>query len=99
MKLAGDEMWDPARAQEQEERMNEWLADVRGRRGRKVVVVECGVGDSAMRARGERVASAMEGTLVRIDARDARVQRDHIGIAMDAGEAVERIEVELRKLL
>lgn len=99
MKLAGDEMWDAARAQEQEERMNEWLADVRGRRGRKVVVVECGVGDSAMRARGERVASAMEGTLVRIDARDARVQRDHIGIAMNADEAVERIEVELRKLL
>lgn len=99
VKLAGDEMWDPSRVQEQEERMNEWLADVRGRRGRKVVVVECGVGDPAMRARGERVASAMEGTLVRIDARDAHVPRAHVGIEVETAEAVERIEVQLRKIL
>jgi hypothetical protein len=99
VRLAADEMWDPSRAQEQEERMNEWLADVRGRRGRKVVVVECGVGDAAMRARGERIAKAMDGTLVRIDARDASVAREHVGVAADVREACERIEVELRKLL
>jgi NAD-dependent SIR2 family protein deacetylase len=99
VELAGDEMFDPSRAHEQEDRMNEWLADVRGKRGRKLVVVECGVGDAPTRARTERIVAAMAATLVRIDARGADVAREHVGLAMDARDAMERIEVELRRIL
>lgn len=99
VRLLADDLWDPSRALEQEERMNEWLADVRAKRGRKLVVVELGAGDAGARARGARIAAAMGGTLVRIDPRDAHVGRDHVGVKMDVREAAERIEVELRKLL
>jgi NAD-dependent SIR2 family protein deacetylase len=98
--LLRDEKWDSLRAVEQEDRLNEWLADVRAARGRKLIVVECGVDASSktMRTKGERIAAAMEATLVRIHPCDARAPRGHVGVELGVGEAIEAIDRELRKL-
>jgi NAD-dependent SIR2 family protein deacetylase len=98
--LPEDKEWDPARAHEQEERLNLWLGELRGQRDRKLVVVECGVApeDVGMRARGERMVAAMGGTLVRIDERDAHVKAPNVGIEMPPGEAIAAIDVGIARL-
>ena len=98
--LHGDEKWDSSRAVEQEDRLNAWLAEARAGHGRKLVVVECGVDatSAATRTKGERIAAAMDGTLVRIHPRDAQTARGHVGVPLGVGVAIEAIDRELAKL-
>lgn len=98
--LLEDAKWDSSRAVEQEEHLNAWLADVRTQRGRKLVVLECGVDatSTATRTKCERIAAAMEATLVRIHPSDARTPREHVGVELGVGAAIESIDRELRKL-
>jgi hypothetical protein len=96
VRLRGDEAWDDARTAEQETAMNEWLAFARARTGRRVVVIECGVDDAELRARGERIAAATGGLFVRVNERDARGRRGDVCVDEGAGEALDAIEVALR---
>jgi NAD-dependent SIR2 family protein deacetylase len=90
-----DREWNPWRANEQEDRMNSWLAELRGRPGRKVVVVELGAArDALVQKRGERVAAAMGGTLVRIG---AGVKGD-VAVPMEIREGILAVDRELARL-
>jgi len=64
--MFNDGAWVDVVAREQEQRFDEWLAGVRGRR---VVVIECGAGTAiaTMRRLGERLAERSLATLVRIN--------------------------------
>ena len=90
----GDKEWEASRAQEQEDRLNDWLAELRAAPARKLVVVECAASqDPDVRTRAERVALALGGTLVRIDPRDARVARaGDVGVQMEVAEALLAID-------
>ena len=100
--LLDDAKWDSSRAVEQEEHLNAWLAEVRAQPGRKVVVLECGVDPSSTptRTKCERIAAAMEATLVRIHPRDADSPRarGHVGVALGIGAAIDAIDLEWRRL-
>jgi NAD-dependent SIR2 family protein deacetylase len=64
--------WDSTRYEEQRDRMNLWLANVRAEPDAKIVVVECGAGTAipTVRERSERIAHMTGGTLIRINVRE-----------------------------
>src|SRR5512139_370834 len=80
--MFGDYGWDDERTGEQEARLSSWLAEV-GRRGGKLVVVECGAGKAVptVRMTSERIAQRLGATLVRLNVRENDVPRGQIGIA------------------
>jgi hypothetical protein len=96
--MESDAAWDPSRALEQEDRLNAWLGELRAKRARKVVVLECGVdAGEATRARAERVAAAMGATIVRVHETDARVpSAGHVKVSLPVREALDAIAVEIR---
>jgi NAD-dependent SIR2 family protein deacetylase len=89
-----DDRWDSTRYDEQRDRLNLWLANVRAEPDAKIVVVECGAGTAipTVRERSERVAHMTGGTLVRINVREAQGPRGAVSIAMGAKAALEAIE-------
>jgi NAD-dependent SIR2 family protein deacetylase len=90
-----DADFDPWRAHEQEDRMNSWLAELRGKPGKKLLVLELGAGrDPLVQKTGERVAAAMGGTLVRVDP----LAKGHVSIAMDVKEGIAAIDTELARV-
>lgn len=97
--MESDNAWDPSRALEQEDRLNAWLAELRSKKApRKLVVLECGVdAGEAARARAERIAAAMQATIVRVHETDARVpSASHVGVVLPVREALDAIAIELR---
>jgi NAD-dependent SIR2 family protein deacetylase len=88
-----DYEWDSTRYDEQRDRLSAWLADVRAK-GAKVVVVECGAGTAipTVRERSERVAYLTGGALVRINVREHAVPKGQIAIPMGARSALEAID-------
>lgn len=76
--MFGDFGWDSRRTEEQEERLDDWLAAVDG----PLVIVELGAGLAVPSVRffSERLASSRDATLIRINPRDAH----------DGGESVRR---------
>ena len=93
MLLFGDGDWDGSRADAQEERMSQWLAERRAAK-EKIVVVECGAGTAipSVRMTSERLASRADATLVRINVREPEVPAGHIGIAGPARATLEAID-------
>lgn len=93
--MFGDDGWDDTRTRLQESRLEDWLSTLARARVGEVVVVECGAGTHVPTVRmfSERVARALSGTLIRINAREPEVPDDaaHIGIAMPARAALEGI--------
>jgi hypothetical protein len=99
--LPDDKGWDGAREAMQEERLDTWLGGLRDQRDRKVVVLECGakLRDAAgLRARSERAAAALNGTLVRITESNATATSPHVAIEMPIVEALAAIDTALARI-
>jgi hypothetical protein len=99
--LPDDKGWDSAREAMQEERLDTWLGGLREQRDRKVVVLECGAkprDPSGLRARSERAAAAMGGTLVRIAEEQATASPPHIAIEMPIVDALVAIDTALARI-
>jgi NAD-dependent SIR2 family protein deacetylase len=92
--MFGDWHWIPGRTAEQERRFSDWLARAAGP---KLVIVELGAGSAVptVRMTSEQIASRSGATLVRINPREPRVRYGHVGLAMDALEALEAIDERL----
>lgn len=89
--MFGDGFWDGARTDEQEARLEAWLARLTGAR---IAVVECGAGTAipSVRMFSERLARAGNGTLVRINVREPDGPDGSIGLAMGALDALRAID-------
>jgi NAD-dependent SIR2 family protein deacetylase len=92
--MFGDWHWIPGRTAHQERRFSEWLATAAGP---DLVVIELGAGSAVptVRMTSERVASRCGATLIRINPREPQVSPGHIGLAMNALEALEAIDEQL----
>ncbi|MBN1566897.1 MAG: NAD-dependent protein deacetylase [Acidobacteria bacterium] len=88
--MFGDWDWDERRTGEQQQRLNRWLQEIRGA---NLAIVECGSGQtiSTVRRFCEEV-SRPDGTLIRINPREAEVPAGHIGIAAGALETLQAID-------
>ena len=89
--MFGDWHWIPGRTAAQEQRFSDWLATAAGP---KLVIVELGAGSAVptVRMTSEQIASRSGATLVRINPREPQVRHGHVGLAMDAQEALEAID-------
>jgi NAD-dependent SIR2 family protein deacetylase len=89
--MFGDWRWIPGRTSAQERRFSDWLAKAAGP---KLVVVELGAGSAVptVRMTSEQVASRSGATLVRINPREPQVRHGHVGLPLDALEALEAID-------
>ena len=81
--MFGDWDWIPSRTGAQETRLESWLRDVAGSR---LLVIEIGAGSAVptVRHTSERVAAALDGTLLRINPREPEVPSGQIGLATGA---------------
>jgi NAD-dependent SIR2 family protein deacetylase len=75
--------WDSARADVQHRNMADWFDSLSGAR---LVIVECGAGQAVptVRSTCERVARLCEGTLIRINPREADVPAGHVSLPIAA---------------
>jgi NAD-dependent SIR2 family protein deacetylase len=89
--MFGDWHWIPGRTAGQERRFSDWLATAAGP---KLAVVELGAGSAVptVRMTSEQIASRSGATLIRINPREPQVRHGHVGLAMDALEALEAID-------
>lgn len=94
--MFGDWGWDASRTEAQEQRLSEWLGQVRPG---GLAVIECGAGTAIPSVRGfcESAAAAHGGTLIRINVREPEVPRGGISLPMRALEALSGIEDELKR--
>jgi NAD-dependent SIR2 family protein deacetylase len=91
--MFGDWEWDGRRTDEQQQRMNRWLQEIRGAR---LAVVECGSGQAISTVRHFcEGASRRNGTLIRINPREADVPSGQIGIDAGALETLLAIDAML----
>jgi NAD-dependent SIR2 family protein deacetylase len=90
--MFGDGAWVEDRTEEQHARLRRWLAGVT-----RPTIIECGAGTGVPTVRmvSQRIAEESEGTLIRINLREAQVPVGQIGIGMGALEALRRIEAML----
>jgi NAD-dependent SIR2 family protein deacetylase len=88
--MFGDWHWIPGRTADQERRFSDWLSTAAGP---KLVIIELGAGSAVptVRMTSEQIASRSGATLVRINPREPQVRHGHVGLAMDALEALEAI--------
>jgi NAD-dependent SIR2 family protein deacetylase len=89
--MFGDSLWCGSRTESQYERMRDWLATLRNRR---LVILEFGAGSAVptVRRTSEHLARLPGATLIRINPREPETPAGHIGLAMGALEAVERLQ-------
>ena len=92
--MFGDWHWIPERTAAQEQRFSDWLAKAAGP---NLVIVELGAGSAVptVRMTSEQIAARSGATLVRINPREPQVRHGHIGIALDALEALEAIDKQI----
>jgi NAD-dependent SIR2 family protein deacetylase len=90
--MFGDWHWVSERTEAQSRRLNEWLGSIQ-QQGLTPAVVEIGAGEAVptVRHTSEHVASRLEGMLIRINPRDARVPAGHITISLNGKEAINRM--------
>jgi NAD-dependent SIR2 family protein deacetylase len=86
--MFGDGGWDGSREDEQSRRFEKWLASAS-----KLAIVECGAGTAVptVRMTGERLARALNASLIRINVREPQVPPGHIGLAMGALDGLSAI--------
>lgn len=92
--LFNDWNWLPNRTSGQEGRFDSWLETVGGAR---LVIIEMGAGSAVptVRLTSERLASRDHSILIRINPREPQVPDGHIGISLNALEAIEAINEHL----
>jgi NAD-dependent SIR2 family protein deacetylase len=92
--MFGDWDWVPSRTAAQERRFEAWLRTLAGRR---LVIVEIGAGSAVptVRHTAERLASTLDGRLLRINPREPAVPRGQIGIAAPARDTLQAIQDRL----
>lgn len=90
--MFGDAGWVETRAVEKQQRMRDWLASVK-----RPAVVECGAGTAvpSVRWQCERVASAFDVPIIRINPREAHGPAGTISIATTALQALAEIDDRL----
>jgi NAD-dependent SIR2 family protein deacetylase len=93
--MFGDWHWIPGRTSAQERRFSDWLGKAAGPR---LVIVEIGAGSAVptVRMTSEQIASRSGATLIRINPREPQVRHGHIGLAMEALEALEAIDEQIK---
>jgi NAD-dependent SIR2 family protein deacetylase len=98
--MFGDWDWNAERTMGQERALDRWLGSVTG----PLVVVECGAGTSVPSVRyfSERTVKRFQGTLVRVNSREADVPFPYrapgpagVGIALGAEQALRAIDSQL----
>lgn len=94
--MFGDLGWDSSRANEQRERLAEWLEEL-GQRRARVVVLCLGAGTAipSVRFHAERTARRLGGTLIRINPRDTWVPTGQICLESGALAGLSAIEAAL----
>jgi NAD-dependent SIR2 family protein deacetylase len=94
--MFGDASWDASRTEAQERSLEHWLAELRAR-GARLVVIECGAGSAipTVRMLGERLVRSTGATLVRLNPREAEVPRGQVSLASGALEGLRAIEAAL----
>lgn len=85
--MFNDFAWHPDRTEKQLNRYGAWLA---GLNGRRLVVIELGAGLAVPSVRHE--CQRQDGTLIRINVREAQVPSGGISIAMGALAALEQLD-------
>jgi hypothetical protein len=95
-----DGEWDYRRTEEQEQREETWLKEVRWAGG-KLAIIECGAGThiTTVRYHNEMLTFEPGTTLIRINPFEPAVLPGHLSIQMNAREALIRINDRLHKLL
>lgn len=90
--MFGDWSWNQQRTDEQYQRFEQWMGDLRADR-LKLGIIEIGSGKSVPTVRifSERAASADGATLIRINPRDSEVPNGHISLPMGGAEGIETI--------
>jgi NAD-dependent SIR2 family protein deacetylase len=89
--MFGDWGWIGRRSSEQEERFNDFLFSLRGRR---VAVVEMGAGTAvpSIRALGERLGGRNGTTVIRINPREPEIDPPHVSLRTGALEGLRAID-------
>lgn len=92
--MFGDGGWDSTRTDAQEARLGSWLVSIRGEARGRVVVIECGAGTAIPTVRhfSERIATSLEGLLVRLNVREPEVPAGHVGLPLGAAAALMEIQ-------
>ncbi len=90
--MFNDWQWIPTRTESQEFRFSLWLDKVASR-GEKLAIIEIGAGKAVptVRLTSERIADALNATLIRINPRDYDVPPGHISIPSGGLEGIKRI--------
>ncbi len=90
--MFGDWQWLSHRTEIQEQRMHQWLREVY-RKGLRLTVLEFGAGTAVptVRYMCERVADEAQSLLIRVNPREWEVPEGHLGLALGAKEAIERL--------
>ncbi len=92
--MFGDWHWNSHRTDRQERRLDDWL---KTRHGQKIVIIECGAGTAipSVRVACEQIAKTHNGTLIRINPREAHGPPNCISISTGALEALQTIHQNL----
>ena len=92
--MFGDWDWVPSRTAAQQQRLEDWLHTLPGKR---LVIVEIGAGSAVptVRHTSERLVALLNGKLVRINPREPSVPPGQIGIAAPAHETLRSIRDRL----
>ncbi|WP_434421672.1 SIR2 family NAD-dependent protein deacylase [Nannocystis pusilla] len=96
--MFGDLGWDTSRANEQRDRLTEWLEEL-GQRRARVAVLCLGAGTAipSVRFHAERTARRLGGTLIRINPRDTWVPAGQICLESGALAGLSAIEAALER--
>jgi len=92
-----DWSWNPLRTHQQELRMRNWLHMLK-HDSAKIAIIEIGAGTAVASVRHwtETLSRNSTVSLIRINPREAQVPSGSIGLALNAGEGIQRIHNELR---
>jgi NAD-dependent SIR2 family protein deacetylase len=91
--MFGDARWDASRTQEQDRRLDVWLAQVERAKAR-LVIVECGAGTAvpSVRVMSEHLVSRLGATVLRINPREPEGPAGTISLPGGARETLEKID-------
>ncbi|QDG54966.1 NAD-dependent protein deacetylase [Persicimonas caeni] len=89
--MFGDGRFVGARTHDQERRMSQWLSQVRGK---KLAIVECGAGTAVptVRWQCERLATAFDSSVIRINPRESQGPNNTVSLPLGAAEALRRLD-------